>query len=250
MALIVIAVVFLLVDVALRRDWKWAIRLARNWALVKPDVFRYLRRSPATFSYLVVLSVTTWVLVGSSDRVTNLLLAEYSTNLHQLKINPVKVLIRSAFWAPGSAFLAWVLLFALILAPAESWLGTRRWIVIFASGHVLATIGSAIALWFAIRYGWAAKSLQHTIDVGVSYGFASVAAVFTFRLPARWRWPWAASVLGIGVVALLVGQNFDDVGHLLAIAIGFAFYPITKGVAVRTRHATPIWSVKASRDTG
>jgi uncharacterized membrane protein (UPF0136 family) len=247
MILIVIAVAWLAADFSLRRKWTPALRLAAAWKRVRPSVLVYLRRSPATFTYLGVLTITTWVLLGTSDRVTNLLLQEQGTSLHQLRIDPVKVLIRSAFWAPGYAFLPWVLLFTLVLAPAEYWLGTRRWLIVFATGHICATIGAAIALWFGIRYGWAARSLQRTVDVGVSYGFAAVAAIFTFRLPSRWRWPWALTLLGIGIGALFIWQSFDDVGHLLAIAIGFALYPLTKGASPRSRQATPIWSVRVSR---
>jgi hypothetical protein len=242
--LIAIVLAWLAADLAIRRGWPPAVRVAARWKQVQPSVLVYLRRSPVTFAYLVVLSVTTWVLLGTSDKVTNLLLLEHSTSLHELRINPVKVLIRSAFWAPGYQFLPWVLLFAIILAPAEHWLGTRRLAIVFITGHVLATIGSATALWFAIRYNWAPKSLQVTTDVGVSYGFASVAAIFTFRLPSRWRWLWAVTLIGIGLAALFIGQGFDDVGHLLAIAIGFALYPLTRGMSVRSRDATPIWSTR------
>lgn len=250
MILIGIAIAWMAAGLARRFGWPPALRVEVAWIRVRPTVLAYLQRSPATFAYLGVLTITTWVLLGLSDQVTNLLLHEHSTNLQQLRIDPVKVLIRSAFWAPGYEFLPWVVLFALVLAPAEYWLGTRRWVIVFASGHFLATIGSATALWFAIRYGWAAKELQNTIDVGVSYGFVAVAAVFTFRLPSRWRWPWATAILGVGLATLLIGQSFTDVGHLVAIGIGFACYPLTKGPTVRSREATPIWSTGPAPSVG
>jgi len=232
------------VGYANRLGWQPAVLLMAKWAQAKPLVITYLRRSPATFAYLVVLTVTTWVLLGLSDRTMNLLLREHSTSLQQLRINPIQVLIRSAFWAPGYEFLPWVLLFALVLAPAESWLGTGRWAIVFSAGHFLATIGSASVLWIAIKYGWAAKVLQGDIDVGVSYGFLAVAAVFAFRLPSRWRWPWAITLTVGTLIALLVGQTFTDVGHLMAIGVGFAFYPITKGTQVRSRQLLPIWAIQ------
>ncbi|HUW79057.1 MAG TPA: rhomboid-like protein [Candidatus Nanopelagicaceae bacterium] len=247
MILIGILAVAIVFDVAVRRNWRLAILLVARWKSLRPFVLAYLRRSPATFAYLVVLSVTTWVLLGTSPKVSKLVLLEHSTNLHELRINPIKVLIRSAFWAPGYEFLAWIFFFALVLAPAEYWLGTRRWVLVFATGHVLATVGSVTALWFAIRYGWAAKNLQETIDVGVSYGFAAVAAIFTYRLPPSWRWAWALSTVGIGLVALVVNQSFTDVGHFLALGVGFAFYPITRDFWVQSRKATPIWSTIASK---
>jgi hypothetical protein len=243
--LFVLIVVFVLADLAVRRGWPPALRVIALWRRVQPSFLLFLRRSPATFAYLGVLSVTTWVLLGSSDKVTELILLEHSTSLHELRINPLKVLIRSAFWAPGYEFLPWVLLFALVLAPVEYWLGTRRWLLIFATGHVMATLASATALWFGIRYGWAASGLERTIDVGVSYGFAAVAAVFTFRLPIRWRWPWAIALLAAATVALWVDQSFTDLGHVLALGIGFSFYPLTRDIWAQSRLATPIWSTRS-----
>lgn len=236
-----IVLALLAFGLARRLRLKPALRLDARWDQVRPTLLAYLRRSPGTSSYLAILTVTTWVLLGLSDRVTSLLLKEHSTNLQQLRIDPVKVLVRSAFWAPGYMFLAWVVLFALVLAPAEYWLGTARWAIVFALGHFLSTIGSALALWLGIREGWAAKSLQDSIDVGASYGFFAVASVFTFRLPSRWRWPWALALVVGGVGTLLVSQSFTDVGHLLAITIGFACYPITRAASVRSRANTPIW---------
>jgi hypothetical protein len=246
MTMIAILILSLVFGFARSRSWSPAVRATDAWARVQPSIWSYLRRSPATFIYLGILSITTWVLLGLSDKVTTLLLLEHSTNLHELRINPAKVLIRSAFWAPGYQFLPWLMLFAVVLAPAEAWLGTSRWVTVFITGHFVATIASATALWFGIRYGVASRHLQETIDVGVSYGFVAVASLFTFRLPTPWRWLWAVGALGIGIAALLIGQSFTDVGHLIAIGIGFAFYPITRGQDVRSRYEMPIWSTRSA----
>lgn len=245
MLLIPIVVLITAFAAALRREWPPALRVSDTWNRVRPIVVTYMRASPATFAYLVVLTVTTWVLLGSSNRVVDLVLREHSTSLHQLRISPVRVLIRSAFWAPGYAFLAWVVLFAVVLAPAERWLGPRRWAIVFAVGHVLATIGTAWGLWLAIRYGRASPKLEDTIDVGVSYGFAAVAAVFTFRLSGRWRWWWALTLIAVALAALLIGRTFSDAGHLLALAVGFGCYPFTRGESIRLRALEPIWSLPA-----
>lgn len=216
------------------------------WDRARPKIYTYIRNAPATFAYLGVLSITTWVLLGSSDRVARLLLLQDSTSLHQFRIDPIKVLIRSAFWAPGYEFLAWAVLFAVVLAPAERWLGTRRLVTVFASGHVLATLGAATALWLSIRYGWSSKILENTIDVGVSYGFAAVAAIFTFRLPAKWRLGYAVLLVGLAIAALLISQTFTDVGHLFALAIGFAFNPMTRTEQTRSRARTRVWSISST----
>lgn len=242
MPLVAVFILIAIFEVARRRQLPLAVRAASAWARVRPTVVDYIKASPATFAYLMVLSVTTMVMLSSSNQVVTLLLEEHSTNLHQLFNSPVRALALSAFWAPNYEFLVWAILFALVLAPAERWLGTRRWAVVFISGHVFATLGVAWGLWFAIRRGYASHHLENAIDVGVSYGFAALAAVFTFRFPRKWRWWWAGSLSTAAIVALLVGRTFTDSGHLLAVCIGFACYPLTRGDHVAARARTPIWS--------
>ncbi len=246
MPLLAIVIVVAFLELARRREWPFAVRAGAWWLRIRPTVVKYMRASPGTFAYLVVLSITTLVMVSSSNQVVTLLLREHSTNLHELFTSPMRVLILSAFWAPNYEFLVWAILFALVLAPAERWLGTRRWIVAFAAGHVLATLGVAWALWLAIRHGYAAKHLENAIDVGVSYGFASVAAVFSYRLPGKWRWTWVTALVVVTFTALIVGRTFTDAGHFLAVLIGFACYPLTRGAEIGKRAAMPIWSVKTA----
>lgn len=240
MILVVAAMFALGLGALARRGWSPAMRAAAAWAGVRPVLWVYIRAAPATFSYLAILTVTTWVLMGSSDRLIDLLLREHSTNLHQLSIDPVRVLVRSAFWVPGYGFLAWALLFTVVLAPAEHWLGTRRCVAVFAMGHVLASLGTVVILWLAIRYSKAPSGLADSVDVGVSYGFAAVAAIFTFRLPPRWRPGWVAALVGLALAALLVSRTFTDVGHILALGVGFASYPLTTRASVRSRRADPL----------
>lgn len=243
MPLVAVFILVAIFEVARRRRLPVALRVAGAWARVRPTVVDYVKASPATFTYLMILSVTTMVMLSSSNQVVTLLLEEHSTNLHQLFNSPLRALALSAFWAPNYEFLVWAILFALVLAPAERWLGTRRWAVVFISGHVFATLGVAWGLWFAIRRGWASQHLENAIDVGVSYGFAALAAVFTFRFPRKWRWWWAGTLTAVAIVALLVGRTFTDSGHLLAVVIGFACYPLTRNAVVTERARAPIWSV-------
>ena len=244
MVLIVAVGLLLLAHLAKVRGWPGVAAIQRRWAQARPTVVAYVRGSPATFLYLFVLSVTTWVLLGLTSDVVHSILSQHSTNLDQLRQNPMRVLIRSAFWADGYLLLVWMILFALVLAPAERWLGTVRWLWVFVAGHVGATLVTAAGIWIAIRWGMASTRLQGVVDVGVSYGFAAVAAVFTYRLPSPARWWWAAGLLLLAVGASIVGGTFTDFGHLAALTIGFAMYPITRSAAVASRAEGPIWSPK------
>jgi hypothetical protein len=239
--LIVAVVLVVLARVALVRGWPGTAAVRRWWGRVRPSVVAYVRGSPATFLYLFALSVTTWVLLGLTGDVVESILREHSTNLDQLRANPVRVLIRSAFWVDGYLLLVWVVLFALVLAPAERWLGTVRWLVVFVAGHVGATLATAAGLWLAIRWRLAPTSLSDVVDVGVSYGFAALAAVFTYYLPPPGRWYWAGGLLVVAVGAAIIGGTFTDFGHLTAVMIGFAMYPITRSTSVEQRSHSQIW---------
>lgn len=190
----------------------------------------YVRSAPATYLYLFVLLITAWVLQTSSPRVAERLVLERSTNLNQLATDPVRVLVASAFWVSAAwQVLPWAALFTLVLAPAERWLGTLRWAIVFATGHIGASLLTAAGLWVAIRVDAVDESVSRSADVGVSYGFLAVTAVLVYRLPRRLRLPYVAVLGGYLVIALFARGTFTDVGHLLALLIGFACYPLARG---------------------
>ncbi|MGD0272660.1 MAG: rhomboid-like protein [Gaiellaceae bacterium] len=97
--------------------------------------------------------------------------------------------------------LGWLVLFSLVLAPVERWLGSARTAFAFAAGHVGATLLTAAGLWLALRYEVVGTYITHAIDVGASYGFFAVAAVLVFRLSGRLRVLYLAVVIGYLVIA-------------------------------------------------
>lgn len=228
---------------AYHRGWPGAARLASLWRDHRPHLWAVVRSSPATFAYLGVLTVTAWALLGASSASARAVLADHSTNLHHLAVDPVRVLVRSAFWLDSDyELLLWVVPFVLVLAPAERWLGTARWLVAFAAGHVGATLATGLGIWLAIRSGLAESSLANAVDVGVSYGFLAVAALFSYRLRARQRAAWVAALALIAVIGILANPDFAAVGHAVALAIGFALYPLTRAAPVRHRARRPALS--------
>jgi hypothetical protein len=236
-----IVVVVVLGRFALRHGWP-GTRRARGWLQShRGQLETFVRRSPATFLYLAILTVTTWVLIGSSSGIANALLADQSTNLHHLTHDPVHVLIRSAFWLDDyRELMLWIVLFVVVLAPAERWLGTGRWFVTFVLGHVGATVLTAAGIWITIRTGATSQRLENVVDVGVSYGFCAVAALFTFRLRRPWRGIWAGGLLMYAVIGIGLDASFTSVGHATALAIGFALYPFSRAPAVKARTDEPL----------
>ncbi len=250
---VLVILIAVIVSLAVRYRWGWAMPFTSRYEQLRPYIAAYLRGAPATFTYLFVITITTWVLRGSPVDLRHALLTEHSTNLDHLKADPISVLVTSAFWVTGPELLAWIVLFPLVLAPAERWLGTLRTIVVFAVGHVGATVITAAGLAFMIRRGYLTRNLRDVVDVGSSYGFMCVAALFTYRLPGWWRGLWAAALVGGTLTVAIVGGGFADYGHLTAVLIGLALYTVTTARVVRTRDHWPIWRppqvmVEAERD--
>jgi hypothetical protein len=241
MILLAAAALLVLGRYGLRHRWPGSARAIGWWDGHRAQLRILLRRSPATFTYLAILTVTTWVLVGASPSVVDAMLRDQSTNLSHLGQDPVRVLVRSAFWLANYELLFWAVLYIAVMAPAERWLGTGRWLIAFAVGHVGATLLTATGVWLAIRSGVASTRLENVVDVGVSYGFAAVAALFTFRLAGRWRWLWAGALACYVTAGVLIDGNFTSFGHVSAVLIGFALFPLTRDASVRSRRAEPVF---------
>jgi hypothetical protein len=205
-----------------------------RWRRVSPLIVDWVRRAPATYAYLLILLVTTWVLETSSSTVARQLLLERSTNLHELANDPVRVLIASAFFVTGaSAWLAWLVLFSALAAPVEHRLGSARTIAVFSLGHIGATLVTAVGLWLALRGDLVESSVVHAVDVGASYGFVSLAGVATYLLPRRLRFLYLGLLLLGLVAALALVPSFTDFGHLAAFLIGLACRTLVPAVRGR-----------------
>jgi hypothetical protein len=238
-----------LTAVGAAHNWPGASVVQRVWRLVEPYFGSYVRASPATFIYAGIIFVTTWVAAGLTAPERDALFRTQSTNLHNLRTHPVDVLFRSAFWSGSTAFLPFLLLLAVVLAPAEEWLGTFRLILAFALGHVGATLLTAVAIDHHV-FAEAEPGIARTIDVGVSYGAFCVAGILTYRFPKRWRLPYAGALLLVfSLFAFVIGKTFTDFGHFVSVLIGFAAYPFTWAHTVVERARLPLyrpWRATAS----
>jgi hypothetical protein len=190
---------------------------------------RLVRSAPATTAYIAILSATTAVLSTLDRSAAHRLLLEVSTNLHQLAHVPVRVLVGSAFWLGGWWQLAlWAGLFAAVILPVERRLGWRRTTLAFAAGHVGATLLVAAGLVVGLRLDVVDPRVVRAEDVGASYGFFAVAALGTYLLGPRARLPYLGLLGGYALLQAARSATFTDVGHLLAVAIGLACYPLAR----------------------
>lgn len=217
--------------------WPRLEPVRERWLRFEPRARAWVRAAPGTYVYLFVLLITTWVLRTSSGTIARQLVLERSTNLHQLARDPIRVLMASAFWVSSAwELLAWLGLFTLVVAPVEHWLGTARTAAAFFAGHLGATLLTAAALWAAIRADLVASSLTNAVDVGASYGFLAVAGLLTYRLEPRRRPVYAALLAALVLAVFALDPGVAGFGHVLALAIGFACYPLARPF----RHGHPL----------
>ncbi|MGW9369142.1 rhomboid-like protein [Streptomyces xanthophaeus] len=205
----------------------------------------WIRSSPGTHIWLLIIAVTSIVVVIAPDRVEHVLLHRNSSNIHELVKHPVRALLSSAFWIENPASLAlYAVMFEVFHAPVERWLGTLRWLVIVATAHVVATLVSQKVLLDAIEDHRAPRSMTHVVDIGVSYGLAAAAGVLTYRLPGPWKWFYLAGLLLFFGLPLVSGGTFTDLGHAIALSVGLLAWPLTRNVV--SRETQPLFHVKRS----
>jgi hypothetical protein len=195
-------------------------------------VWRYVRGAPLTYSWLVVLLATTIIQHLMPIRRIHALLQKDSTNLHHLASDPIRVLIESLLWIDGRYWWPYLIVFTVFVAPVEHWLGHSRWLVVGLISHIGATYVSEGYLYWTIQEALASPRLIDARDIGVSYFVVGVVAVLTYRIRRPWRWAYLAGILLVFGAALAIRTNFTGVGHLCALGLGLACYPLT-----RTRRA-------------
>ncbi|MDT5074143.1 MAG: hypothetical protein QOH82_3463 [Mycobacterium sp.] len=192
------------------------------------QVRAYVRSAPLTYAWLAVLLATTLVQHQLSARTLRRLLQSTSTNLHHLASDPLRVLFQSLLWIDGRYWWPYLLIFTVFLAPAERWLGHLRWAAVGLVCHVGATYLSEGYLYWSIQEAAASSRLIDARDVGVSYFVVGIVGVLFYRVPRRWRWGYLAATGALVVGGLLYETNFTSLGHLCALLLGLACYPLTR----------------------
>ncbi|GHF42692.1 membrane protein [Streptomyces mashuensis] len=196
--------------------------------------------APGTHIYLLIIGVTSLVVASASEGLEAFLLHRTSSNIHQLHRHPVQSLFISGFWIETpSSFLLYVVLFEVLHANVERWAGTARWLFTVALAHVAATLISQEILLQAIESHSAPRSMKHVVDIGVSYGLAGSTGLLAYRVPRPWRWPYVAGAVAFFGVPLLAGGTFTDTGHAVALCLGLACGPLTRG--------RPVWGLPRPR---
>lgn len=230
-----LAIAWFAVKAVARRGGNWALSIYR-W--VDPRVqagLLWCARSPVTFIYVATWTVTTILIQGAPDDITALFTRFTSTNIYGIATEPVRVLLGSAFLVAddGLGYVAYVLVFALIVARAEQRLGSARIIVVGLASHVVASLITVELEAEAVRTDRVSGAIVLTTDVGVSYIMAGICAGYLLFVSARWRWWYVATLLVTLVVPLLVTGDIWSLGHFLAALTGLALTAVLRRWGVR-----------------
>jgi len=182
--------------------------------------------TPFTFYYLGVLALTTLLLHHAPPTVAHRLLALSSTDAVNLQHHPIRALLLSALWLPDAHWLIYAVIFTAVIAPLERRVGTGWTVLIFASGHVLASLATELPVLWAVRTHLLPIVDARLIDVGVSYGFFAVAGALSMLLPTPATW-WVLGALNAGILAIYLGMDPTSAdaivtvaGHVLSLYIG------------------------------
>ncbi|MGY0018629.1 rhomboid-like protein [Streptomyces sp. cg35] len=195
--------------------------------------------TPFTFAYTAVLLGTSLFMEFANPDTVAAALRASSTDVTHLAQSPLLVLVASALWIAGGITSPFVIAFVVVLTALERRIGGLRTAGVFLLGHVLATLATEIPVGLSVMAGHLPDSSLHRLDYGISFGVAaSIGALAGLLAP----WPRRLVLGGFGAMLVEDLIAFTDPmtnwGHLLALAIGVATWPLVRRWRTRTRRAS------------
>jgi hypothetical protein len=145
-----------------------------------------------------------------------------STNLHNLRTEPIFVLFVSAFVISSLWGLLLLPVLVGVFGAAQRWLGRAATVLVAVFGHVFATVFVGVLLNAGIANHQLNRNLARQPDVGSSYALASLAGLLVFRLPPATRRIATLTATAALIGLVVVSETFTDLGHLVAWGIGLA----------------------------
>lgn len=179
-----------------------------------------LARVRFTVGYVAILAAVSFAILSLGPHAHELVVQHASTNLHNLARGRVGTLLDSAFVVEAGPLYFWMPFLTCLLALAELHLRTIRLMVAFLVGHIGATVVVVAALGAAVEFGWLPLSITRASDVGMSYGALAVLGALTAAIPGRWRPAWVGWWVFAAMAAGVVGGDFTDAGHTIAVILG------------------------------
>src|SRR6201996_6571116 len=199
------------------------------------QILSRVSRVRITLGYAAVLIGVSLALAELRPRARAHVIAQASTNLHNLAHGHLATLLESGFVTDAGPMYFWLPCFVCLLALAELIWRSGRLAIVFVTGHIGATLLVAIGLTAAIEFGWLPLSVSRASDVGVSYGAVAVLGALTSAIPPRLRPAWIGFWVPVGLAAAVLGEDFTDVGHTIALLLGMLVATRLDGPARWTR---------------
>ncbi|MET9496729.1 rhomboid-like protein [Streptomyces sp. NPDC006552] len=188
--------------------------------------------TPFTFGYAVVLAGTSLFMAAAAPDTVAAVLRASSTDVAHLVRSPVLALGASALWIAGGVTSPLVLAFLLVLSALERRIGGRRTAAVFLLGHVLATLATEVPVGLSVMAGHLPGTSLHRLDYGVSFGVAASAGALAGLLTPWPRWLVLGAFTAMLVADLLTFTDpMTSWGHLLALAVGLATWPLLRPLA-------------------
>ncbi|WP_241011037.1 rhomboid-like protein [Mycobacterium camsae] len=182
--------------------------------------FTRLSRVRFTVAYVAALFAVSVTMLMLSPQAHDRVIRHASTNLHNLSHGRLGTLIGSAFVVEAGPLWFWLPFLTCLLVLAELHLHTIRLLVAFFVGHIGATLVVAAALAMAVKMGWMPWSITRVSDVGMSYGALAALGALTATIPPRLRWGWIGWWISVSVAAAVIGGEFTNAGHAVAVTLG------------------------------
>ncbi|MCV7402880.1 hypothetical protein H7K24_22380 [Mycobacterium fragae] len=199
------------------------------------NILSRLARVRMTLGYAAALVTVSTVLLVLGPRVREQVIRYASTNVHNLAHGHLGTLFGSAFVTDTGPIYFWLPGLFCLLALAELIWHSGRVAAVFVTGHIGATLVVAAGITAAIEFGWLPLSIARASDVGMSYGAVAVLGALTAALSARWRPAWIGWWVPAGIAAAVLGADFTDVGHAVALLLGMLVATRLRGPARWTR---------------
>ena len=195
-------------------------------------------RYDVALAYTVILTLSTLTMFSQPHGLAGQVVLRSSTNLVNLRHQPLLVLGASAFVLSSPTELWAVLPLFAIFAAAQRWVGRWSTVLVAVIGHVFATVFTATLLAAGIARHQLSRSLARQPDVGVSYALAALLGLLLYRLPGRMRVVAGCVGTGLLVTVLVLSQTFTDLGHLIAWCTGLAVGQVGTQIAEATSPAS------------
>jgi hypothetical protein len=205
-----------------------------------------LARVRFAVGYVAIVFAVSCVILVLGPRAHDVIVQRASTNLHNLAHGHLATLLGSAVVVDAGPIYFWLPFLTCLLVLAELQLRTIRLMVAFLVGHVGATLVVAAALAGAVEFGWLPVSIARASDVGMSYGALAVLGALTATLPRGWRPAWVGWWIAAAVTAAIVGADFTDAGHTVALILGL----LVSARFSRPIHWTPVRLFMLLNSTG